>query len=285
MATTSTTIASYVPRGSVDVELNFFEPPRDGSVPFQYAEQPPAGEPASNYSRPIISLKLTDIRGQEGSYTLDQNAFQCLQGVLSATTYDTFLSNDHIKQTFYPEVERLLLDQVEGAHRVVIFHHTVRMDHKDNPVQHKPLLAVHADQTVKSTAADVRRHIPDPSEAELLLRGRYRVINIWKPLNGPVEACPLAFASGCSVDECDVFPLELRFPKYKSETAGVRYNPSQKWMYWSGMANDECLLLKCSDSNRSVPSFQVPHSAFIDPRSHPGAKARESIEVRALVFG
>jgi hypothetical protein len=29
----------------------------------------------------------------------------------------------------------------------------------------------------------------------------------------------------------------------------------------------------------------VPHTAFVDPRTPKGAKGRESIEVRALVYG
>lgn len=48
------------------------------------------------------------------------------------------------------------------------------------------------------------------------------------------------------------------------------------------MQNDERLLLQCFDSEKKA---RVPHSAFIDPRTAPGARGRESIEVRALVFG
>ncbi|KAE8356121.1 hypothetical protein BDV28DRAFT_145466 [Aspergillus coremiiformis] len=284
ITSTMTASTSNIPRGPVEVELNFFEPPTDGGQPIQYAEEPPAGEPAANYHRPVIQVTLTDIRGQESQYNLDDHAFQCLPGALSGIPDEIFLSDDQIKATFYPKVEQLLLDHVEGAHRVVIFHHAVRMDRHNSPTHCKPLLAVHADQTAQASAAYVRSHIPDPTDAAALLGGRYRIINVWKPLNGPVESSPLAFASGNSVDASDCFPIELRLASYTSETVGVRYNPGQKWMYWSGMENEDSLLLKCSDSKHDVP-FQVPHSAFADPRSPPGAKPRESIEVRALVFG
>jgi hypothetical protein len=54
------------------------------------------------------------------------------------------------------------------------------------------------------------------------------------------------------------------------------------------MTGDERLLLKCSDSKgyRDGDVAQwVPHTAFTDGRTPEGARPRESIEVRALVFG
>lgn len=60
-------------------------------------------------------------------------------------------------------------------------------------------------------------------------------------------------------------------------------------MYLSGMRDDERLLLKCADLwdvvDGEVIGKRMPHTAFTDPRSWVGARPRESIEVRALVFG
>lgn len=272
----------YVPRGPVRVEINFFEPPTDGSLPFQYAEEPPEGVLTANYGQPAVPVNLIDIRGHEEDYTLDKDAFQALQNVLSTTPYKVFLSDDEVKRTFYPEIQKLLLNKVEGAHRVIIFDHVIRMEHEDTHT--KPLHTAHADQTARAAEGRVRLYVPDKEEAEKLLKGRYRIINVWKPLNGTVQSCPLAFASGSSVHPDDLVPIEFRLPTRKGEIVGVRFNQNQKWMYWSGMQNDECLLLKCNDSNQAVAT-QVPHSAFHDPRTPQGAKGRESIEVRALVFG
>lgn len=60
--------------------------------------------------------------------------------------------------------------------------------------------------------------------------------------------------------------------------------------YLSGMTGDEQILLECFDSEAlkdgsAVKGGRVPHSAFADPRTREGAEGRESIEVRALVFG
>ncbi|PLB46579.1 hypothetical protein P170DRAFT_477459 [Aspergillus steynii IBT 23096] len=288
-STTNTTspIASdatgLVPRGCVQVRLNFYEPPADGSQPFQYAGEPPEGTPALNYGQPALSISLYDIRGHESEFTLEKDAFQALEGVLSPTPYETFLSDETVKRDFYPQVEKLLLDHVSGAHRVIIFDHVIRMERKDSE-HSKPLHTAHADQTARAAANRVRLCVPDAAEAEELLRRRYRIINVWKPLKGPVQSCPLAFASGSSVSCDELVPIEFRLPHRTGEIVGVAFNPDQKWMYWSGMQVDECLLLKCNDSNEDV-AMQVPHSAFEDPRTPAGAPGRESIEVRALVFG
>lgn len=114
-------------------------------------------------------------------------------------------------------------------------------------------------------------------------------MNVWRPLSSePVQSSPLAFASAASVDGNDLVPVQHRYPNRTGETMGVKYNEGQKWNYWSGMTGDERLLLKCSDSRglRDGDVAQwVPHTAFWDERTPVGARIRESIEVRALVFG
>jgi len=100
----------------------------------------------------------------------------------------------------------------------------------------------------------------------------------------------LAFASSASLKDEDLIPVEHRYPDRTGETAGIRFNEGQKWHYLSGMRNDERLFLECFDSESLKPSTQVqggrvPHTAFVDPRTPENAVGRESIEVRALVFG
>jgi hypothetical protein len=50
------------------------------------------------------------------------------------------------------------------------------------------------------------------------------------------------------------------------------------------MTPDEALLLKCFDSIQDGRARFTAHTAFEDPTAPPDAPARESIEVRALVF-
>ena len=267
-----------VHRGAVTTSLSFYKPPSDGSKPFNYVEAPPEGQPERNFGAVDIPVTIQDIRGHETDYTLDQNAFTALKNVPQSAERD-FSDDDSIKNNYYPEVERLLLDNVPGSNKIFLFDHTVR---RAAPNAHRaPVTRVHIDQTASSAEARVKHHLPD--EADRLLKGRYRIINVWRPINGAVESFPLGFANSASVPDEALVGIEHRYPDRTGETAAVKHTDGQHWCYWSGMEDNERLLLECFDSENA--RGRVPHTAFVDPRSGADAKPRESIEVRALVFG
>ncbi|KUI73964.1 Uncharacterized protein in dcmA 3'region [Cytospora mali] len=281
-------IISTVPRGPVTAKLNYFNPPADGSTPYNYVDTPPEGSPQRNFTDVTVETLIDDIRGRESQYTLDRDAFQVVQGVAESKE-KAFVDDESIRANYYPEVEELLLRHIPGAHKVVFFDHTIRRSGPD--AKRGPVNRTHIDQVAASAAMRVRRHL-DAEEAEKLLQGRYRIINVWRPLNNkPVEASPLAFASSHSVDDADVVPVEHRYNNgYTGYTAAIRHNPNQEWHYLSGMTGDERLLLECFDSEAlkegsGVQGGRLAHTAFEDPRTHPDAEGRESIEVRTLVFG
>lgn len=330
--TTTTTTTNRIPRGPITVPLIFYHPPPDNSTPYNYVETPPKGHPQRNFTEAAHDVPLTDIRPPPGGtqeeaeeelkkYTLQTHAFQILQQTPTSTTYATFTSDTAVQQAYYPEVESLLLAHVPGAKKVIIFDHTIRRD--TDGAARRPVQRAHVDQTAKAAAERVRLHVEDKAEAERIVNGgmRYRIVNVWRPLNGAVESAPLAFADAGSVfdpplssslsssssssggstttpaaageagkgklreEEADLVAVEHRYPHRTGETLQVRFNPRQRWMYLSGMENHERLLLQCSDSEEGGVGRRVPHTAFWDPRTVEGAKPRESIEVRALVLG
>lgn len=285
--TTTTTSSDYIPRGPTSAEITFYAPPTDNSAPFNYVESPPPGQPQRNYLEVPHRVNINDIRGRESQYNLDKDSVEALQNISSSATYSTFDSESDVRSVYYPEVEQLLLSKIPGSHKIFLFDHTIRRQKDGAPRQ--PVTRAHVDQTPRAAEDRVKLHIKDPEEAEKLLAGRYRIVNVWRPLTvEPVQSAPLAFASAASVDRDDLVPIEHRYPHRTGETMGVKYNPKQEWLYWSGMTGDERLLLKCSDSrglrDGDVAQY-VPHTAFWDERTPDGARARESIEVRALVFG
>lgn len=283
-------IASTVPRGPVRAKLYYYSPPADGSHPFNHVDTPPEGLPQRNFVHQPVETLIDDVRGHEDDLTLDQDACAIIQNVPDSAEKD-FIDEDSIRQNYYPEVEALLLAHVPGSHRVVIFDHTIRRAGKDaNP--RGPVQFAHIDQTAASAAMRVRRHVEDQDEAERLLQGRYRIINVWRPLNKkPVESFPLAFAPAHSVEDADVIPVEHRYASgYTGYTAAIRHNPAQEWKYLSGITGSERILLECFDSEAlkegsGVIGGRLAHSAFEDPRTRADAEGRESIEVRTLVFG
>jgi len=278
---------STPPSGDVEVILNYFQPPKSGETPFNYVEPQPEGHPQRNFGDHDKTVKVHDIRGRESEFNLDKDAFQVIQNVPDSAE-KSFTDDESIRKNYYPEVEKLLLDSIEGSNKIFIFDHTIRRGGKDSRANRGPVNRTHIDQT--GEAAKIRVHTHVPEEAETLLQGRYRIVNVWRPLNGPVYASPLGFASSASVEDKDLIPVEHRYPNRTGWTAAVVYNPNQKWHYFSGMRNDERLFLECFDSEATkegtkVQGGRVPHSAFTDPRTPAEAPGRESIEVRALVFG
>ncbi len=264
---------SYIPRGSVTADLKFYAPPPDGSKPFNYPGEPPRGQVQRNFGDADTPVTIKDIRGQESLYNLDENAFATLKTGPSAE--NDFTSDESIIEKYYPEVEQLLLQNVASAKRIFIFDHTIRRINGNRP----PVLRVHIDQNKAAAGERVHHFLPD--EAEDLLKGRVRIINVWRPLNGPVQASPLAFADSKTVSDEALIAVEHRFPDRTLEVIFVTH-ANEQWHYWSGMENNERLLLECYDSEKGG---RVPHTAFVDPRTPQGARQRESVEVRALIFG
>jgi hypothetical protein len=266
------------PSGPVSSEITFFQDPEDGSKPFNYVMTAPEGQPQRNYGENKATVQISDLRGKEGDFSLNTSGFATLKGVPSTLAYTDWENDTAIEQSYYPEVEKLLLGSAPGSQRVFIFDHTVRRTRPD--AHRSPVTRAHIDQTLKSATQRVRNHMG--ADAEELLQGRVRLINVWRPLKGPVKAFPLAMADSRSVKDEDLVPVEHRYPHMTGETAGVRNAEGQQWYYWSGMSTDERILLQCFDSQGS--KARVAHTAFVDPRSAEG-EGRESIEVRALVFG
>jgi len=271
---------SDVPSGPVTATLTFFKDPEDGAAPFNYTYTPPEGQPRNNFGSEDHALTIHDIRDSPSAFTINDAGFQAIPNVPSSLAYADWEDDATVERKYYPEVERLLLDKT-GAHRVFLFDHTIRRTRPDST--RAPVTRAHIDQTTQSALARVAHHLP--AEAPALLKGRVRLINVWRPLVGPVRAFPLAMADSRSVADADLVGVEHRYPDRTGETAGVRFGvdgAQQKWYYLSGMRADERILLQCFDSHGG--KARTAHSAFVDPRSAEG-EGRESIEVRALVFG
>ncbi|MCJ1235093.1 hypothetical protein MMC14_003057 [Varicellaria rhodocarpa] len=269
--------STYVPSGPVTSTLSFYSPPADGAAPYYFVEKQPEGVAQTNFGVEHVDVELQDIRGKESSFSLANNSFATVQNIISEEK--DFTDDEHIKAVYYPEVEQTILKNVPGAKRVILFDHTIR---RAEPNAHRaPVKRVHVDQTPASAMARVKLHLPD--EADTLLKSRYRIINVWRPLNGPVQSYPLGFADSSSINDEDLVSVQHRYPDRTGATAGVRHSSSMRWHYWSGMENSDRLLLQCSDSENDTG--RAPHTAFEDPRTPEGAVGRESIEVRALVFG
>jgi hypothetical protein len=267
--------------GPVKGVLNYISPIAD--KPHTYNYEPPPGVPRQNFQDAAHTVTIADLRGHEDAFTLDRQGFAAVSHRSRETRFEDEAA---IRDQYYAESEALLADLL-GAHRVLTFDHTIRRrlpgqtEHREGLRQ--PVARVHVDQTDLSGEARVWRHLPD--EAETLLAGRVRIVNLWRPIRGPVFDHPLAMADGSTLAKSDLIATDLLYPDRKGETYSVAFNPAHRWYYWSGMQPDEVLLLKCYDSALDGRTRLSPHTAFVDPRVDEDVPPRQSIELRALVFG
>jgi hypothetical protein len=265
---------------SVEAELNYLAP--TSSKPRTYTYEPPAGVPQTTIVNDPHKAEIHDARSIASTISLDAEGFGVLQHRSRVRGFD---NEDEIRTIYYPETEALLKD-VTGADRVFVFDHTVRrrvwgaQDRRGGLRQ--PVARVHVDHTERSGPQRVRDLLP--GEAEDLLAGRVQIINLWRPIRGPVQDAPLAVCDALSVKPSDLVPSDLVYRDRVGETYSVVFDPAHRWFYVPEMQPDEALLLKCYDSKIDGRARFAPHSAFIDPTASANVRPRESIEMRALVF-
>ncbi len=213
--------------------------------------------------------------------TLDENGFVL---VAHRTAIADFFDAGQLKSVYYPEIERLVTE-ISGASRVVVFDHTLRSGdeaEREARLVREPVLAAHNDYTEWSGPQRVREVLP--GEAEGLLRRRFAIIQVWRPIQRPVQANPLALADARSVAAGDLIVTERRYPHRVGQTYRLRYNPAHRWFYFPEMRRDEALVFKVFDSATDGRARFTPHTSFDDPRTRAGAPPRQSIEVRTLAF-
>lgn len=266
---------------SVRGELNYLAPAT--GRPRTYTFDPPPGVARSTVVNEPHTVTISDARPILARLSLDEQGFALTR---HRSAVRDFYEEAQVKAVYYPEAERMLRE-LTGADRVHIFDNTVRRrvpgaEDRVGRGPRQPVPRVHVDHTEWSGPQRVRDLLPD--EAERLLRGRVQIINLWRPLRGPLLDMPLAVADALSVRPEQLIPSELVYKDRIGETYSVTYHPAHRWHYVPRMQGDEVLLLKCYDSKTDGRARFAPHTAFADPTTPPGAPPRESIEVRALVF-
>jgi hypothetical protein len=228
-----------------------------------------------------------------------------------------FTSDAAVRTAYYAEVAALLRAKLPGkiAH-VEIFDHTIRKHDASSPRQ--PVQLVHVDQTPAAVEARVRRHVKRPAaELSALLAKRHQLINVWRPISHAATDFPLAVVDWRTTQPRDLVPVDLLYPAHngdddrgkealpvqtsdpastegyevKGETYGVLPGEGHRFYYVKDMTPEEAMFIKGFDSwGQGQPSGRegvaalTPHTAFVDPQTPEGARGRESIEVRCLVF-
>lgn len=277
----SATIRSLDALPHVLAELNYLGPMTER--PRNYATEPPAGVPQSNTTRETHTVPIHDARPVASEISLDREGFAL---VSQRTAVRDFWDDQELCETYYPEAEAAIA-AATGADRVFIFDHTRRKrvpgaEYRARGTPRQPATRVHVDHTAKSGPQRVRDLLGE--EAEELLKGRVQVINLWRPIRGPLRDAPLALCDATSVAPGDLVPADLIYSNRVGETYAVKYNRNHRWFYVPAMQRDEAVLIKCFDSAQDGRARFVPHTAFDDASAPADVLPRESIEIRSLVL-
>jgi hypothetical protein len=265
----------------VEGELHYLA--RMAERPRTYTYDPPEGVPRSNSTYEARRLPIHDARSLAAEISLDAEGFAVVR---QRSAVRDFYDEDEVRRVYYPEAEQFIAE-VTGASRVFVFDHTQRRrvrgaEDRAAGVPRQPATRVHVDHTEKSGPQRVRDFFGD--EAEELLRGRVQVINLWRPIRGPLRDAPLAVCDARSVAPGDLVASELIYRDRVGEIYTVKYNPAHRWFYVPDMQREDALLLKCFDTQTDGRARFVPHTAFEDPTAPEDVAPRESIELRMLVF-
>jgi hypothetical protein len=264
---------------TIEATLNYIAD--DGTKVFTVVATPGGSDARSGGTPDPRRVTIHNGRPHAQDFALERNGFRFLR---HDTKVADFFDADEIKRIYYPEMEALIKAE-SGAKRVVVFDHTLRTadDEQREAKQIREVVRrVHNDYTEWSAPQRVRDILPD--EADELLRRRFAIIQVWRPIRHPVETYPLAMADARTLAPNDMIVSERRAPGRIGQTYAIKYNPAHKWYWFPRMRREEAYVFKVFDSEKDGRARWTAHTAFEDPTTPPNARPRESIEIRTLAF-
>jgi len=268
---------------SVEAELNYLVPMAE--KPVNYTFEPPPGIPRHNGTYETHRLPIRNARSIAPNLSLDREGFAL---ATHTSKVQDFYDDEEVRHVYYPEAEQLLVE-LTGGFRAVVFDHNVRnilRAQQGESNAKEPVQRVHNDFTARSGFSRARAELTARGieDADTLLQHRFAVINVWRPITGPVQASPLAVCDAASIAPTDWVAGALVYRDRIGETYAVTYSSTHRWFYFPQLQRNEAILIKCFDSAEEGRARFTAHTAFDDPTTPPNAPPRESIELRSFVF-
>ena len=264
---------------SIEATLNYIAD--TGTKIFTQTGGPGSTDVRSGGTQDPRRVVIRNGRLQAQDFALERHGFRF---VSHDTKVGNFFDEAEVKRVYYPEMEALVKAE-SGASRVVVFDHTLRT--ADDALREAKKIRevvprVHNDYTEWSGLQRVRDLVPD--EADDLLRRRFAIVQVWRPIRHPVETFPLAICDARSLSPEDLVISERIYPNRVGQTYAITYDPEHVWYWFPRMRREEALVFKVFDSATDGRARWTAHTAFEDPTAPPDARPRESIEIRTLAF-
>jgi hypothetical protein len=230
----------------------------------------------------LREMTIRDGRPLRHTFELDTHGFVFVD---HPTQVKDFADEAERSRVYDAEVQALIKKH-SGASEVVVFDHTIRLTDDDSQrvAGARPTVkGVHNDYTERSAPVRLREIVGD-AEAERRMRKRWAIVQVWRPIRGPVMIDPLGICDGRSIPQKGFIRVERRYKYRTGEVYHIAHDPNHTWYWFPKMNRNEALVFKVFDSDASKPSRFTAHSAFDDPGTPPDAPPRESIETRTFAF-
>jgi hypothetical protein len=236
------------------------------------------------------SVHIEDLRHGTGGTALSNEGFVL---VPHTTAMVDFLDVEERRQVYLPELELLILHLTGAAKTMALGSSVVRRSERSAGFTAPGTTVlgrfVHSDYSPNPEGSLywLNRILP-PEEAARREARRYAIYNVWRVLSEPPQDAPLALCDLRSLSAgdrvfCDCVNDPTNAPEQRFELSLYRFNPAQRWGYFSNMTRAEALVFKGFDTEGTW-SGGVPHAAFDDPKCPADAPARESIDERVIAF-
>src|SRR5215475_8213131 len=202
----------------IDATLNYIID--DGSKVFTIVAGPGGTDTRSGGTPDPRRVTIHNGRPRAKDFVLERHGFRF---VCHNTKVEDFYDEDQIRRVYYPEMEALIKSE-SGAKRIVVFDHTLRTaddEIRESKRTREVVRRVHNDYTEWSAPQRVRDVLPD--EAEALLRRRFAIVQVWRPIRHPVETFPLAIADAQSLATRNLVVSERRAQNRTGQTYAITY--------------------------------------------------------------
>lgn len=262
----------------------------DGVDAAYYRVYPPSsGRAIETPPKRYHEVRIADCRPLAAELSLDAEGFAVRR---HASAIGDFYDDDAVRRRYYAEVEELVA-AVTGAVAVFAFDHNVRSARgalEGRPGVRAPVDMAHNDYTESSGPRRIGEILEERGRPDLA-GGSAALVNVWRPLRGPVRDIPLAVCEAASASPGDFVETAIEHfgeedpdrPRHRGQIYSFRHRAGQRWFYVADMTPDEVLLLKCYDTRRDGRARYTAHTGFVHPGRSPAPPSRESIEVRTLV--
>lgn len=276
------TVQGQLTLAAVKAPISFLRRSRARPVAYQY--DPPPGIPrvTGTYDPHLVSIR--NARPIASNLSLDHEGFELVEEPSGFILFD---DDKAIRRQYYAEAGQII-QRVTGADLVVSFDHNIRNAARAAAGEariREPVSRAHNDFTARSGRERALGELEARGlDAAVLLRRRFAIVNLWRPIGPPVEQWPLALCDASTVLAEDLVASNLVYRHRTGETYQLAFASGQRWYYFPQLAADEAILIKGYDSAEEGIARFAPHAAFHDTTASAGAPVRESIEVRALVI-